>query len=177
MKHILRSFALLLSLALLLGLCACGAGVNTPAQPVEEEPSPLSAYAASYTLFGVGYEEKIVEAAVFDFSAALRLDEDGGGSIKLNGEDGVVSSWTVEGGQLRLQSSLGRFSGTLEKGVAVLSADENTLLYFAAPGADLTAWPTLNGDEFVELIVSEALGDTVLPDLDSLLPPEGEETP
>lgn len=177
MKSVLRSLALLVSFALLFGLCACGVPQNAPAEPAEEAPSPLSAYAGLYTLFGVSYEDRIVEAEVFDFSGSLLLDADGGGTLQLNGEDGVVSSWTAEGDQLRLQSSLGRFSGTLEKGVAVLSADEKTVLYFAADGADRTAYPTLDGEAFVALIVDEALGDAELPDLDALLPPAEEAEP
>lgn len=177
MKSVLRSLASLVSFALLFGLCACGVPQNAPAEPAEEEPSPLSAYAGLYTLFGVSYEDRIVEAEVFDFSGSLLLDADGGGTLKLNGEDGVVTSWTAEDDQLRLQSSLGRFSGTLEKGVAVLSADEKTVLYFAADGADRGAYPALDGEAFVALIVDEALGDAELPDLNALLPPAEEAEP
>lgn len=177
MKSVIRPLALVLLLFLLLSLCACGAAPTAPDGAREEQPSPLAACAGLYTLFGVSYEDRIVEAAVFDFSSTLELLESGDGSLVLNGESGSVSSWSVEGDTLRVVSTLGRFSGTLSQGVAVLSADGETLLYYAAQDADLAAYPTLDGDAFVELIVSEALGDSALPDLSTLFPAEEEAAP
>lgn len=171
MKKAFRFSVLLLCLCLLPVLCACGAESSAaPAAP--ETPSPLAQHAGEYTLFAISYGEWLVAPEALDFSSSLTLREDGTGLLSINEQSGPVQQWMLDGEQVVIESGVSTIEGTLKDGVAILDFDNDNLLYYALPGAELSAYSPLSLDELVALLAKDALGGAEIPPATELVPEE-----
>lgn len=161
-----------LLLALLLLLSACGAQSAPAAKNESAAPDPLAEAAGEYTLFGVSCEGSLVEAEALDFRSVLTLDADGTGYLTINDEGGAVESWTLDGDRTVIHYGVSTIGGTIAAGVAVLDFGDDNILYYARGDADISGYRLLNSEEFVELLLKDALGDAELP---APAPEEGNE--
>ena len=162
-----KALCLLLALLLALLMPGCGAAQGAPTVPETPESEALI-ITGDYTLFALSYADQLVAADAMELFSTLTLAENGG-SLTIGAEQGRVLDWEVRDGQLTLHSTLGSFSGTVADGVAVLTSDGETRLYYAAPCADLSAYSPLDRDALEVYLLQEALGETELPDMEALL--------
>ena len=139
MKRLTKAIVIFLTLVLMGSLCACGVGKKE--FTVE----------GTYNLFAAGTEGYLTEPVVVGFdSSELTLNEDGTGSITLNGTSGDIPSWTAtEDGYITIETqSSQEYSGTVNNGVMLLDID-GVVLYYAQDGADTSSYTIMSEDEFI----------------------------
>lgn len=125
-RRFLKIEALVLSLALLLTLCACGGEAAA-----EEEPG-----AGLYACVGAEVEGQSLKPEEFsDGEISLELRPGGSGRLKLEGREDGRLRWTLEGETLTLtaggQSMTGRLDG---EELRLELPEEGPTLYFALTG-------------------------------------------
>ncbi len=136
-RRFLKKIVLLLVLALLGTLCACGG------EPAADEPG-----AGLYICTGAEAEGRSLEPEeLSEGELSLELRPGGSGRLSLEGQEGRLS-WTLEGEKLTLTAGERRLTGTLSGGRLRLELPEEGLtLFFALPDAEPEpappepAWP------------------------------------
>ena len=180
MKKRNRVLAVLLTLCLMLALCACGSeaaapSATTPAPTAAPTPevtvSPLAPYAGEYgfhcAYLGPMYMDGIfaeygVKAndvgvcyvAPEDMADyAITLAEDGTGYLYW-GEDnqGPIDRWTLDGDALQFQAGVAALDGTLKDGYMTVQLDEDAFFCFAAPGAAVPEVEIISMDDYLDLL-------------------------
>ena len=125
-------------LCLLLALCLCVLGANADAEN-------------EYTLFAVKNEGYIVVSDTMNLTSVLTLDANGQGLMTFDKDSMAVTRWTVEEETFSLEMADGGVAGGVYRdGVIQLDLYGNgeMILYYAAPGADTSAYPALTLEEF-----------------------------
>ena len=160
MKTTTRLCALTLTLLMLLGLCACGATEPQP-EPVPTPISPYLRYVGDYTLFGVRHGDYIVDPEAMDteLRSVLTLLDGGQGMLSINDESGRIGSWTISGEELVLNPESSPMKGLYRDGIVILTLDDGSTLYYAAEGADRSAFPLIGRDEYSAILAAEALAE------------------
>lgn len=160
MQRSLRPAAALLALALLLTLCACGATEPVP-EPVPTPPSVYLPYVGDYTLFGVRHGDHIVDPAAMEIEirSVLTLEDGGRGTLSINEDAGRIGSWTIAGEKIILNPDSSPLSGLYRDGVVILTLEDGSTLYYAAEGADRSAFPVIGRDEYTAILAAEALAE------------------
>ena len=160
MNRSLRPAAALLALALLLSLCACGATEPKP-EPVPTPPSVYLPYVGDYTLFGVRHGDYIVDPAAMEIEihSVLTLLDGGMGMLSINETSGRIGSWTISGEKIILNPDSSPISGLYRDGIVILTMEDGSTLYYAAEGADRSAFPLIGKEEYTAILAAEALAE------------------
>ena len=155
MKRTKRIIGLMLSLLLILSLCACG---SQKAKPASGES--LS-YVGKYTAFAMvhdDYRDYLVDLG--DNSSEITLNEDGTGVLTLSTEkgEGKIEKWKVEGGLIDVTVSNRTLFGPVENGnVLRLYFEKETLtIYYAKEGTDTSSYNVLSQEAFKETIAAKS---------------------
>ena len=155
MKRTKRIIGLMLSLLLILSLCACGKQKATPAS------GESLSYVGKYTAFAMvhdDYRDYLVDLG--DNSSEITLNEDGTGVLTLSTEkgEGKIEKWKVEGGLIDVTVSNRTLFGPVENGnVLRLYFEKETLtIYYAKEGTDTSSYNVLSQEAFKETIVAKS---------------------
>lgn len=154
MKRTKRIIGLMLSLLLILSLCACGKQKATPAS------GESLSYVGKYTAFAMvhdDYRDYLVDLG--DNSSEITLNEDGTGVLTLSTEkgEGKIEKWKVEGGLIDVTVSNRTLFGPVENGnVLRLYFEKETLtIYYAKEGTDTSSYNVLSQEAFKETIAAK----------------------
>ena len=131
---------LFLFLCALLMICQCAVAANAEA-------------ANEYTVFAVKYGGYTVVPDAIGLTSALTLGADQQGKMDFAGDSMDITKWTLEGEAFSLEMADGSTaSGILRNGALELDlyGDGSLLLYYAAPGADLSGYTVMSAEEFFE---------------------------
>lgn len=157
MKYSKRIITLILSVLLILSLCACSGGDNQSYHPASGESLE---YVGNYTAFGMvhdDYRDYLVDLGDGN-SSELSLYEDGTGVMTLSSEsgEGQIKKWKVEGGLIDITIDNKTLFGPVENGdIIKLCFEKETLtIYYAKQGADVSAYNVLSQEEFKESIAA-----------------------
>ncbi|WP_405343659.1 hypothetical protein [Ruminococcus sp.] len=155
MKRTKRIIGLMLSLLLILSLCACGKQKATPAS------GESLSYVGKYTAFAMvhdDYRDYLVDLG--DNSSEITLNEDGTGVLTLSTEkgEGKIEKWKVEGGLIDVTVSNRTLFGPVENGnVLRLYFEKETLtIYYAKEGTDTSSYNVLSQEAFKETIAAKS---------------------
>jgi hypothetical protein len=145
----------MLSLLLILSLCACGKQKATPAS------GESLSYVGKYTAFAMvhdDYRDYLVDLG--DNSSEITLNEDGTGVLTLSTEkgEGKIEKWKVEGGLIDVTVSNRTLFGPVENGnVLRLYFEKETLtIYYAKEGTDTSSYNVLSQEAFKETIAAKS---------------------
>lgn len=180
MKYWKIILSLLLALAMLCALCACGTKpeaaeqpaeaepteepVEEPAEEPEEEPSPepeeepVLPTEGEYILFGVESEGYLVDSGEMEMSSVITLGMDGAGVMTMDDDSMNIASWTEEDGAVTLTLEDESYAEAVaENGILILDilGDGSMLLYYAQEGADTSAYPLMTVDELLAAYMDE----------------------
>ena len=171
-----RAMTVFLVLSLALGLCACG-GQSTadtgqtdapaasstgessvfsipipePEQASEPEPTPELTPEGEYTLFAMESSGYRVDSEATSNYSVLTLEENGGGTLALNDQPMTIEHWNLEGDMLSIfLEDGGEMTGRLDNGVLLLELWEGVMMDYAKQGADLSAYPAMSREEYLE---------------------------
>jgi hypothetical protein len=155
MKRTKCIIGLMLSLLLILSLCACGKQKATPAS------GESLSYVGKYTAFAMvhdDYRDYLVDLG--DNSSEITLNEDGTGVLTLSTEkgEGKIEKWKVEGGLIDVTVSNRTLFGPVENGnVLRLYFEKETLtIYYAKEGTDTSSYNVLSQEAFKETIAAKS---------------------
>lgn len=133
----MKKIVVALCMLCMLCLCALGAGADAGNE---------------YALFAVETQGYTVVPEVVAATSVLTLDAGGQGQMTFNGDSMAITRWTLEGENFSLEMADGGVAGGVwHDGVILLDlyGDGQIVLYYAAPGADTSAYPVLTQEEFL----------------------------
>ena len=153
-----RIIAMVLSIILVLSLCACSGGNDQAAyHPASGESLE---YVGKYTAFGMvhdDYRDYLVDLG--EESSELTLNEDGTGALALSTEsvEGPIKKWKVEGGLIDVTIGNRTMFGPVENGSVIrLYFEKETLtIYYAKEGADISSYNVLSQEAFKEAVAAK----------------------
>ncbi|MCQ2558597.1 MAG: hypothetical protein MJ135_05685, partial [Oscillospiraceae bacterium] len=147
-----KFFAIILALAMILALAACGSkaadtpasstassstSTAKPAEAAKADPALAGTYACSHiSRFGVDY----LAADAYENETSIVLEKNGKGSYTLDGNK-QEGTWVVANGAITISVGDETLNGSIEKGVIKLTDVDGagTDMYFATEGADVAA--------------------------------------
>ncbi len=142
-----KLIAVILTLGMLLGLCACGSSK-------EEE-----ALCGTYTLYAMNYDEDTILYAeeLMGGENTITLKSGGMADMVLQDQPATVK-WKIDGTKLTLTAADGDMEGSIENGILTLVLDGSNL-YYLAEGVSGESIPAMTLDEMLNGVMDEALGD------------------
>ena len=158
MKHIKKFIAFMISVILIISLCACSGDKQDAYHPASGESLE---YVGEYTAFGMvhdDYRDYLVELGEGN-SSEMTLYDDGTGVMTLSTEsgEGDINRWKVEGGLIDVTIGNRTMFGPVENGNVVKLYFEKEWLtfYYAKKGTDISAYNVLSQEEFKEAFAAE----------------------
>ena len=139
MKHSIRMVSLLLTVILIVSLCACG------------KPDPRAAMAGKYSFYAMKLGDSLVQIDEMK-GYSVTLSADGTGSLDW-GEDnnGPISEWTADGEKLVIKAGISVMNATMKDGVLTIDlsdSDYSMFSVFVSDSADTSSMPVITADEY-----------------------------
>lgn len=139
MKHSIRMVSLLLTVILIVSLCACG------------KPDPRAAMAGKYSFYAMKLGDSLVQIDEMKGYSVI-LSADGTGSLDWGeNNNGPISEWTADGEKLVIKAGISVMNATMKDGVLTIDlsdSDYSMFSLFVSDSADTSSMPVITADEY-----------------------------
>lgn len=139
MKHSIRMVSLLLTVILIVSLCACG------------KPDPRAAMAGKYSFYAMKLGDSLVQIDEMKGYSVI-LNADGTGSLDWGeNNNGPISEWTADGEKLMIKAGISVMNATMKDGVLTIDlsdSDYSMFSVFVSDSADTSSMPVITADEY-----------------------------